>query len=368
MEKQKVLVLIDNMAPGGSQRQVYYLVSLLKQEYRVRLLTYYQYTKDFYKDRLLAKGVDYQKIHAEGKIYQLFKVFKQVKKFKPDVVVSFLYNANQIACLLKPFFPGLKLIISDRGKAEEKLQLKDFIRLNIYRLADYLVINNIHSKGTLQKTAPWLASKVRVIFNMIDFEKFYPQKSETNHKKKQLTILIAANYSPVKNIHNLIEGVQLFTSNYSSNILIKWYGNKHEEIEAKYAYYKKAIALIEKYQLNENCQFHGPIEDMRSEIHNADIVGLPSKREGSSNFVIEGMACGKPIWVGNIGDHNYLIKQNRGGVLFEPNNPESIAQSLGKLASLNRNQLKEMGEFNAQRAKNLFSFQGRYQAFKNLIN
>ncbi len=63
----------------------------------------------------------------------------------------------------------------------------------------------------------------------------------------------------------------------------------------------------------------------------ADLVCLPSLREGRPNTVLEAMACGRPVLATAVGGVPELIENERGGRLVEPRNPAAFARAASEM-------------------------------------
>lgn len=101
-------------------------------------------------------------------------------------------------------------------------------------------------------------------------------------------------------------------------------------------------SLINLCQNIENVSF---IEEMsHSEViktlKESDVVILPSRYEGLSMFALEGLATGNACLFSKTGGLIDMVDEN--GILFEPQNIESIASALTDLANLDSDTLIEM--------------------------
>jgi glycosyltransferase involved in cell wall biosynthesis len=64
-----------------------------------------------------------------------------------------------------------------------------------------------------------------------------------------------------------------------------------------------------------------------------DIFALPSVFEGTSNTLLEAMACGLPVVATRVGGNVELVEQNRSGILFEVADFQNLAAHLSRLAA-----------------------------------
>lgn len=100
----RILLITENLGSGGAERQICGLASMLtKAGFPCRLITYV--ANHFYELYLRQNGVDYQFVQELwNKKTRVYKAAKYVRRYKPDVVISFLPSVNKTMCLAKLFF------------------------------------------------------------------------------------------------------------------------------------------------------------------------------------------------------------------------------------------------------------------------
>jgi glycosyltransferase involved in cell wall biosynthesis len=77
--------------------------------------------------------------------------------------------------------------------------------------------------------------------------------------------------------------------------------------------------------------FVGPAEDPLPYYQAADVLVLPSRWEGLSNVLLEGMACGLAVVGTAISGNEAVIDDGVDGRLARPDDPESLARSVVEL-------------------------------------
>ena len=150
--------------------------------------------------------------------------------------------------------------------------------------------------------------EIRVIYNGIDSEIFYPV---TNNKfKKQVVVLFAGNLIRRKGA-NLLPAI---AERLDPGIRIRFTTG-----------FRKRVMFRETDNLvNIGCVAY---RDMPSLYNTADILLFPTVREGFGLAVAEAMACGLPVIATNCSSMPELIDDNKGGYLCDIGNIEIYRSS-----------------------------------------
>ena len=173
---KRVLCLIDSMGSGGAQRQIAGLACLLRAAgYGVKVVWYH--TEDFYKSTLDTNGVEYSNIILKGAFAKAKGVLNEIRKYDPDVVISYLDGPCFIACLGKILGYRYRLIVSERNTTQH-LTFKEKLKFFLYRAADFIVPNSVSQQKFIEANYPNLSAKVRTITNFVDLDTFKPQTNE----------------------------------------------------------------------------------------------------------------------------------------------------------------------------------------------
>jgi glycosyltransferase involved in cell wall biosynthesis len=99
-----------------------------------------------------------------------------------------------------------------------------------------------------------------------------------------------------------------------------------------------------------NVRFHGrrPISEIGAILKLADVLFVHLRDDDLFRITIPSktqayMAAGRPLLMGVRGDASDLVVRAKAGIACEPENPESIAAAVMKLASLTAPERDEMG-------------------------
>ncbi|HYE75864.1 MAG TPA: glycosyltransferase family 4 protein [Blastocatellia bacterium] len=102
-------------------------------------------------------------------------------------------------------------------------------------------------------------------------------------------------------------------------------------------------------------------------VNSFDIVIQPSIQESFSNAILEAMAAGIPVIAARSGGHTELIEHRKTGLLFTPEQPESLARAISMLIK-NREQMSQMGQAARKRAQTLFSMKRCVRAYEDIYS
>lgn len=323
---KKVLCLIDNLGPGGAQRQLVGLASFLKEkEYDVTVAFYYD--DPFYVNLLQANEVPYVFLEkAQNTTFRIWHIARYIRKTRPDAVISYLETPSICACFAKLFNRRFKLIVSERNTTQHTGR-NEKIRFNLFRLANY-VVPNAYSQETYMRTYfPKLANKTVTIPNFVDLKHFVPPAER--HRRKIPEVMIAASIGGPKNTLGFIDAMGLLKSK-GYLFHVSWYGLNNVWAD----YIKQCREKIELLGLNGFITLKEKSKQIRDIYIDADYFCLPSFYEGTPNVICEAMACGLPIVCSDVCDNSHYVGDGENGFLFDPKDNQSIVAAFERLFSL----------------------------------
>ena len=97
--------------------------------------------------------------------------------------------------------------------------------------------------------------------------------------------------------------------------------------------------------------------DVRPFLEMADVLVLPSYREGLPRAVLEAMAMQKPVIVTNVPGCNALVKHQENGFLVTAKDPESLLIAMQNMMDLSPSKREEMGVLGRERVLKYFDIQ-----------
>lgn len=345
MNCKRILCLIDSLASGGAQRQMVGLAQLLKREgYGVKVLTYYDIP--FYFQQLQDNGVDFEYVSCgTGLIERLRKIGRAIKRYEPEVVISYLDTPNILACLLHiANKKHWKLIVSERNTTQS-LSLRERVKFALYRFADYIVPNSYSQREIMAKHYLQYKDKCHVITNFVDTEVFCPASTKTENNV--LRIIGVGRVLKQKNIPMLIEAMDALHAR-DNRVHVDWYGGKFDG-------YDECMRLIDQYKLEDFFAFHEAVGNIIEKYQESSIFVLPSIYEGFPNVLCEAMSCGLPVIATDVCDNGRIVQHEKNGYLVPSGDASQLANRLLQFMELSSEQRNAMAVKSREIAVKMFS-------------
>lgn len=112
---------------------------------------------------------------------------------------------------------------------------------------------------------------------------------------------------------------------------------------------------LQTYGKHELISFYGCQNDVKSFIEMADVVILPSYREGLPRVMLEALSMEKPVITTDVPGCREVIDTQKNGFLVEAKSSTSLAEAMLKMASLSSSQRIQMGKHGRNLALTKFS-------------
>lgn len=316
---KRILLFIDSLGAGGAQRQLVGLAVMLQRAgYKVKVCTYYNI--DFYKNYLDDNHVENELIPNAGNAKKrIWAVRQYFKREKPDWVIAYQETPSLVACMAKMLGCNYRLIVSERNTTQ-RIGMNERVRFFLYHWADAIVPNSYSQERFLINHHPWMKKKVTTITNFVDLERFKFVKKE---KRECPLIVVAATIWPPKNTLGLIEAAKILKDR-GLRVYIEWYGIN----EAYNDYLSQCKKMIEAFQLDDYIKLLPKSNRIQEKYEDSDFFCLPSFYEGTPNVICEAISCGRPILCSDVCDNSIYMKEGENGFLFNPCDPNSIANAI----------------------------------------
>lgn len=179
---------------------------------------------------------------------------------------------------------------------------------------------------------------VMPVSNGIQSENYELAPGETVEKNPQeLRIFFAGRLAVEKNVDVLIEALSLLPDSLSHTVLeVAGSGEILENLRAK----------ARDAGVEHRVRFLGYVTDeqLRAGYLRADVFCQPGTAELQSLVTLEAMSASKPVVLANALALPHLVESGRNGYLFEPGNPQDLADKLATVLLLPEDERAEMGQ------------------------
>ena len=288
-----------------------------------------------------------------GKVWVITRLMSHLflTREKPDVFFSPSHY-------LPPFLPmPMVCAIMDLGylKFSGQFNKTAFWQLKYWTAISILVSKHIiaiskRTKEDIVRHYPFASRKITVTHLAYDKNKFNTKVSQRDVRRVQKKYSIIYDYvlflstlKPSKNVEGLLEAWKRVSSSF---------GNMKLVIAGKKGWlYESIFEKVKELGLSKNVVFTGFVDekDKPALIKGARVFVLPSFWEGFGLDPLYAMASGVATVVSKEGSLPEVVGD--AGVLVNPYEPESIAQGLEKVLSMDENEYNKIVEVGLKQAK-----------------
>lgn len=260
---------------------------------------------------------------------------KRLKEFAPDVLFSAGNHGHLVSALVSLALPGCRTIVRISNDLDHMVNgkpmrpLSRLWRVSKFRavaaLADKLVFVSRHlarSKAVLGSAA---IRKAVVIPNGVDVAAVRHRAQEScfhpwlTDRDRVPLVLAVGRLALQKNFANLLRAIAIARQIRPLRLLLIGSGPLRDELE------RQAGTL----GIQDAVEIIRPIANPMPFLARSSVVALPSWWEGSSNVLLEALACGTPVVASRTaGNAEDVLDFGRYGLLIDPDDAEGMAAAL----------------------------------------
>lgn len=363
---KKIVFIGAGLGSGGAEHQCVQLMNMLVEKGFSVTYTSFGEIDDHYEVSSKVKRV----YLAKGKSLLLKILVVEWYLFTVNADMVFAFSQRMSCLTLFPMLlrPRIKVISSERnftiGKPDKFEKI--LIKTGIYKRANYIVPNNYSQARYLAKIMPVLKSKIHVITNYTEIDKYLSTPVPNNEITR---IGIFCRFEQQKNFHRFLEALYVLNqrTNHKYNYHIDWYGNHTFSSVEQNKYFDDGLQKIMEYNLSDYLTIHNPTREVHKLIPLYDAMCLPSIHEGFSNSISEYICCGRPVLCSDVSDNSVMVHNGENGFLFDPLSVESIVEAFINYFKTNKEQRTTMGIRSREIAEILFDRDRFIESYIKLI-
>jgi len=337
MEKINILHIYQNSKIGGVQQQ---LLSLLKAYSRERFNPIFcclgpkeEIGKEIEETKI--EFIPLNKLrYNRFSLGIVLELYRLMKKKQIHVVRTHRYRSNLYG-RLAAFLAGVPVIIAsvhDNYRTDKRPKRRIMNRI-LSKITDKIVAVSEDVKEDIIRYDSINPSKIDVIPNGIDVERFNPEKNTTDIRKEfsleedDIVIGFIGRIVPAKGLKYLLNALPYLKKEFKSiKLLIVGEGSLVEELKER----------AKKNNIFDNILFTGRRRDIPEILASINIFVMPSIAEGLPNALLEAMAMGKPIVTTEVGGIPEIVKNGFNGLLVPPRDTLSLSKAIKELISNDR--------------------------------
>jgi GalNAc-alpha-(1->4)-GalNAc-alpha-(1->3)-diNAcBac-PP-undecaprenol alpha-1,4-N-acetyl-D-galactosaminyltransferase len=320
--------LIPDMGPGGAQRVMAHLMSHFCRRHQITLLTW-ETTGNvpFYALPSQIRVVQAGLLGGRGvdravRIFSRLRVIRrEVQRFRPDVVLSFMDTMNIVA-IVGCLGCGTPIVISERvdpsqhdiGKA------RSWLRRWLYPLADCCVVQTEHVKAFFNRPP---RPRLAVIPNPVPMP-LQQAKPACRNDQGRFRIIAVGRLEKQKGFDLLIDAFAQIALSYPQwDLIIFGEGPERMSLEAR----------VKRYELSGRVYLPGITAHLVAELTASHVMAFPSRYEGFPNALAEGLAAGLPAvgLLGVSGVEELIIDNETGLLVASAGGASALAEVLKRL-------------------------------------
>jgi len=259
------------------------------------------------------------------------EILKHIKKHKPSIVHNVTIKPALYGSIAAKIYgkPNLKIVnaisglgynfIGDRQGPVQRV-LKKLMNFAFNKNVNFIFQNP--GDMALYKQLGYLQNnKFKLIkgagVDSVEFQFHDPIE------KDQLQIVLTARMLKDKGVIEFTEAAKILKSEWNSKVLFRLIGDIDTSNPAGLE-----KSELRKLELPNYIVWEGYRKDIRAVLIDADIVCLPSYREGLPKSLIEAMAIGRPIVTTDVPGCRECVEENYNGFLVPSQNSIELARAL----------------------------------------
>jgi glycosyltransferase involved in cell wall biosynthesis len=326
----KVLLQIDEMEIGGSQRQLVNLATGLRRN-GVDVAVGFFLNRSYLIGELEREGVAVTCLRKRGDSPLQFirRVRRFVRSGGYDLIHLFSWSAEIWTTLATLDLPVAR-ISSIRGVYEWYSPLNWFAKRFVTRQSAAVIANSAAGLAFAQSRGVNTEGRAWIIPNGIHVQSQFPgERMESREalglSRDEVVGVVVGRLVPIKNLTLVLKALQSLMSggNRPPVVLVAGDGPERPALER----------LARELGVAGTVKFLGSSDNVRRILVAADFSISTSIKEGISNSILEAMEAGMPVIASRVGGTPELVEDGSTGIMFPSNDHVALAAAMQRLTT-----------------------------------
>ena len=303
--KHPIVYLIGQLGSGGSERQLYYLVSKLAGDaYRPAVVVWNFAESEPYVKRVRESGAEVYGLDRKSRPARLHALRAWVRAWGAEVVHSYSFYTNILA-YLSVANSGAVSVGSLRSDVGAEVRRSGFVRaaLNLSRPYHLVCNSQATAEATCKLPVAVRPRAIHVVANGIDVAAFNPSAAADWHEPHIVGI---GSLLHVKRWDRLIEAASVLRSRGAHfRMSIAGDGPLKERLQGE----------IARRDLRDRVRMLGYVDDIPRLLARSNFVVHTADDEGSPNAILEAMAAARAVIAIDVPGCRELVRDGESGFL-----------------------------------------------------
>lgn len=342
----RLLYVVGQLALGGLERQLYYLLSTIERwRYRPALVAWNLNPDEKYYRDISALNLPIYGLPSAGSPLMKLRALRELaRKLAPEVIHSYGFHTNFAAHYAAS---GTRAIAigSLRSDFATARRVGGRLRgaLNA-RWPSYHISNSVACMNAARLSSSFFVPKeFAVVRNGLDLKAFHCLEPESTAQAYAVGV---GSLLSVKRWDRILRAIREVNQGRGEHVHFRLAGDG----PLRSILEREATAL----GLSGTVEFLGAVHDVPSLLSEAQFMVHASESEGCPNVVMEAMACGLPVIAMDAGDISCLIENGVTGFVIRQGDEIALADRIAQLSS-DHQLRRRMGQSARAKAEREFS-------------
>ena len=341
----KILYLIQRFLPyiGGAEKHLHQILQRLPSNYEPSVITFGPRSQKYQVSKIPVRSYRGFRIHWGSGFTTISRgMIEDLLRMSPDIIHAHTYGFahTDIASFIGKM-KNIPLVITthyDRSQTDEisKILLRELYDNIIGRmtlsLGNKILAATEYEKKFLASKFSLDEAKICIVPNGVEFYKFQnlpdPKSIISQYDLKNNRVaLFVGRIEKKKGLQYLLQAAPKVVSEFPNlKILI---------VGPDWGYQNELKKIAKKIKIENSIIFAGQLNeiDLLKAYNLSEFSILPSLGEATGLTILESMAAGRPIVASRLPTISEFVVHKKDGMLFEPGNPEKLANSIISLMS-----------------------------------
>lgn len=326
MLPERLLVVIDGMDVGGSQRQIVHLLTGLDRNRWQPELAYFR-NGSFLLDRLRDSGIPVHHVQKRGRFDIRFLVhFARLLRQRDYSLVHAFSLTAELWVVLARFVARRRplLVASERNQYADKPMWYWMLKRFVVTHSAAVIANSAAGARHTARSSKVPLDRFDTVPNGVEMPQSLTAADVSTLRAAigappgRLFGLFVGRLVPQKNLACLVRALAMLAPEHRPWLALVGNGPLRESVRQ----------LAVSSGVASDIVLPGERDDSSRLMQAADFLVLPSRFEGQSNALLEAMAAGCPVIASAVGGTTELVEHERTGLLFADDDAAALARCM----------------------------------------